>query len=128
MSTSPVLKMSGIEKRFSPVTALDGADFQLEKGEIHALLGVNGAGKSTLIRILSGLHPPDAGTILVDGESQTLGSPQAAIACGIASVQQHPELVGDYSGLENIFLGQEGIIAACSRELIARPCQQAAPN
>lgn len=102
-----VLSMRDIEKRFGVVKALDAVNFDLDAGEIHALLGVNGAGKSTLIKILSGVYQKDAGTIEIAGKSAELGSPAAAIDCGIASVQQHPELVGDFTGVENIFLGQE---------------------
>lgn len=102
-----VLNMRHIEKRFGVVKALDAVHFSLEAGEIHALLGVNGAGKSTLIKILSGVYSKDAGTIEIAGEQVDLGSPAAAIACGIASVQQHPELVDDFTGVENIFLGEE---------------------
>lgn len=102
-----VLTMRGIEKRFGDVKALDNVDFDLEAGEIHALLGVNGAGKSTLIKILSGVYVKDAGDIQIGGQAYDLGSPRAAIAAGIAVVQQHPELVGDLTGAENIFLGHE---------------------
>lgn len=105
---SNILEMTGIEKRFGPVKALDKVDFAVERGEIHALLGVNGAGKSTLIKILSGIYTADSGTITIDGETCEIGSPSDAISYGVASVQQHPELVSDLSGFENIFLGQEG--------------------
>ncbi len=106
--TGTILAMRGIEKRFGDVKALDNVDFDLEAGEIHALLGVNGAGKSTLIKILSGVYTKDDGTIAIGGQAFDLGSPRAAIEAGIAVVQQHPELVGDLSGAENIFLGNEG--------------------
>ncbi|GAB5469305.1 MAG: sugar ABC transporter ATP-binding protein [Rhodospirillales bacterium] len=99
--------MTNITKRFGSVTALNDIDFDLLQGEIHALLGVNGAGKSTLVKIISGLYTPDAGQILVDDKPRTIASPRDAINAGIATVQQHPELVGDLSGYENIFLGQE---------------------
>ncbi|WP_299724893.1 sugar ABC transporter ATP-binding protein [uncultured Tateyamaria sp.] len=102
-----VLDMRGIQKRFGPVTALDNVDFAVEHGEIHALLGVNGAGKSTLIKILSGLYQADDGQIEIAGQPVSLQSPADAIRAGIASVQQHPELVGDLTGYENIFLGNE---------------------
>jgi ribose transport system ATP-binding protein len=104
----PILRMTGIDKRFGPVTALSSVDFSLEHGEIHALLGVNGAGKSTLVKILSGVYVKDAGVIEIDGERVEIGSPADAIDRGVASVQQHPEMIGDLSGYENIFLGQEG--------------------
>ncbi|BBE73998.1 sugar ABC transporter ATP-binding protein [Oharaeibacter diazotrophicus] len=106
-AADPVLSARGIAKRFGPVQALSAVDFELARGEIHALLGVNGAGKSTFIKILSGVYARDDGAIAVDGAEVALGSPHAAIACGIATVQQHPELVGNLSGYENIFLGRE---------------------
>lgn len=103
-----ILSMQGIEKRFGDVKALDDVGFDLNEGEIHALLGVNGAGKSTLIKILSGVYTKDAGTITIADKAYDLGSPRAAIEAGIAVVQQHPELVGDLTGAENIYLGHEG--------------------
>ena len=102
-----VLEMRGIEKQFGPVKALDKVVFVVERGEIQALLGINGAGKSTLIKILSGIYTADVGDILIDGTKRAIRSPSEAISQGIASVQQHPELVGDFTGYENIFLGQE---------------------
>jgi ribose transport system ATP-binding protein len=102
-----VLRMTGIEKRFGPVLALASVDFSLTQGEIHALIGVNGAGKSTLVKILSGVYVKDAGEIEISGRKVELATPRDAIEQGIASVQQHPELVDDLSGYENIFLGQE---------------------
>jgi ribose transport system ATP-binding protein len=93
-----ILTMTGILKRFGPVTALDYANFSVERGEIHALVGVNGAGKSTLVKILSGLYTPDDGAIEIDGSRCALATPADAIKAGVAAVQQHPELVGDLSG------------------------------
>jgi ribose transport system ATP-binding protein len=115
--SNPVLKMVGIDKRFGPVVALASVDFTLERGEIHALLGVNGAGKSTLVKILSGVYRKDAGHIEVDGQVVELAAPRDAIASGIASVQQHPELIGDLSGYDNIFLGQEAVKPGLFRRL-----------
>ncbi len=103
-----ILRMTGITKHFGSVTALKDVDFDVARGEIHALLGVNGAGKSTLVKIISGLYVADQGRIEIEGTARTIQSPRDAIACGIATVQQHPELVGSLSGYENIFLGQEG--------------------
>ncbi len=118
-----ILSMRGIEKRFGDVKALENVDFGLRAGEIHALLGVNGAGKSTLIKILSGVYAKDRGVIEIAGESYELGSPRAAIEAGVAVVQQHPELVGDLSGAENIFLGSEaarpGLFVRVNRRDIA---------
>lgn len=125
--TGTILAMRGIEKRFGDVKALDDVAFDLRAGEIHALLGVNGAGKSTLIKILSGVYTKDAGVIEIGGEAFDLGSPRAAIAAGIAVVQQHPELVGDLTGAENIFLGHEGarpgLFARINRGELARRAQ-----
>ncbi|MGQ3214243.1 sugar ABC transporter ATP-binding protein [Shinella sp.] len=105
--TAPALRARAISKRFGPVNALSDVDFVLEAGEVHALLGVNGAGKSTFIKILSGVYRKDEGTIEVGGETIDCRNPKEAIQHGIATVQQHPELVADFSGYENIFLGRE---------------------
>ena len=107
MAAESLLQMRGISKQFGDVRALHDVDFDLEAGEIHALLGVNGAGKSTLIKILSGVYQKSGGAITIAGRTYELGSPRAAIDAGIAVVQQHPELVGDLTGADNIFLGHE---------------------
>lgn len=122
-----ILDMKHIEKQFGVVKALDDVSFSLEAGEIHALLGINGAGKSTLIKILSGVYTKDAGEISIAGQIVELGSPAAAIACGIACVQQHPELVNDFTGVENIFLGQEayktGLLRRMDRKALTLQAQ-----
>ncbi|MCS7038460.1 MAG: ATP-binding cassette domain-containing protein, partial [Caldilineales bacterium] len=99
------VSMRGIWKRFGPVVANRGVDFDLRRGEIHALLGENGAGKSTLMRILYGLYRADAGTIAVDGRIVTIRSPRDAIAHGIGMVTQHFALVPPLSVTENVILG-----------------------
>jgi len=101
------LEMTGIVKQFPGVRALDGADFQLAPGEVHALLGINGAGKSTLIKVLSGVYQADAGQIALDGRRIEINSPQAAIGEGIATVYQDPQMIPSFTGYENIFLGAE---------------------
>ncbi len=125
--TGTILAMRGIQKRFGDVNALDDVDFCLGEGEVHALLGVNGAGKSTLIKILSGVYSKDGGTIEIAGKAYDLGSPRAAIEAGVAVVQQHPELVGDLTGAENIFLGHEsakpGLFSRIDRSGIAARAQ-----
>ncbi|MFN8379648.1 MAG: ATP-binding cassette domain-containing protein [Anaerolineae bacterium] len=104
----PVVEMRGITKRFGPLTANEGIDFAVERGEIHALLGENGAGKSTLMKILYGLYQPDEGEIRVNGETARLRSPADAIASGIGFVSQHFALVSRFTVAENVMLGHEG--------------------
>jgi ABC-type uncharacterized transport system ATPase subunit len=100
-----VVSMRGIVKRFPGVLANDHVDFDLRRGEIHALLGENGAGKSTLMNILAGLYRPDAGTILVDGKPSAFASPRQAIEAGIGMIHQHFMLVPSQTVTENMLLG-----------------------
>jgi ABC-type sugar transport system ATPase subunit len=102
-----VLRISGLSKSFGSVRALDNVDFELRRGEVHALLGMNGAGKSTLTKILSGIYTPDAGEIKIDGKKTSITNPSSAMRAGIAAVQQHPELVPAMTCYENVLLGQE---------------------
>jgi simple sugar transport system ATP-binding protein len=102
------LQAVGITKRFPGVLANDHVDFDLAKGEIHALLGENGAGKSTLMNILYGLYQPDEGQISINGQQTHITSPHDAIAQGIGMVHQHFMLVPPLTVTENIMLGQEG--------------------
>jgi general nucleoside transport system ATP-binding protein len=101
------LELRGITKRFGPVVANDGIDFDLRQGEVHALLGENGAGKSTLMSILYGLYSPDEGEIRVNGEPVAIDSPARAIDLGIGMVHQHFMLVPVMTVTENIVLGEE---------------------
>jgi ribose transport system ATP-binding protein len=114
--TAPLLEMHGIVKQFPGVRALDGVDLDVRPGEVHCLLGQNGAGKSTLIKVLAGAHQPDAGSITWQGETVSLGSPQAALSLGIATIYQELDLVPGLTVADNIFLGRER-----SRFGIARP-------
>jgi simple sugar transport system ATP-binding protein len=102
-----VLRVEGIAKRFGPVTALRNIDLTLQHGEVLGLLGDNGAGKSTLIKILSGYHKPDAGTIYLDGEPVDLGSVVHARSLGIDTVYQDLALVDELSVFHNVFLNRE---------------------
>ena len=103
----PVLELRQITKRFPGVLANDRIDFDLQAGEVHALLGENGAGKSTLMNILYGLYRPDSGEILVDGKPVTSDSPRAAIEHGIGMVHQHFMLIPVMTVAENIVLDME---------------------
>ncbi|MEW5869044.1 MAG: ABC transporter ATP-binding protein [Chloroflexota bacterium] len=102
-----VLEAKGITKRFPGVLANDHVDFDLRKGEIHALLGENGAGKTTLMNILYGLYSPDEGEFFRDGKPIHIQSPKDAIAQGIGMVHQHFMLVPVFTVTENIMLGEE---------------------
>jgi ABC-type uncharacterized transport system ATPase subunit len=100
-----VVEMRGIVKRFPGVLANDQVDFDLRKGEIHALLGENGAGKSTLMNVLAGLYRQEEGTIHVHGQAVSFRSPRDAIECGIGMVHQHFMLVPSLTVTENVLLG-----------------------
>ena len=99
------VQMRGIVKRFPGVLAVDHVDFDLRRGEIHALLGENGAGKSTLMNVLAALYRADEGRIFVHGQIADLRSPRDAIARGIGMVHQHFMLVPSQSVTENVLLG-----------------------
>ncbi|MSU33361.1 MAG: sugar ABC transporter ATP-binding protein [Pedosphaera sp.] len=99
--------MRGIVKSFLGVKALRGVDLELRLGEVLALLGENGAGKSTLMRILGGAHPPESGTISLDGHFFNFQSPQDARRAGVAIIHQEFSLVPSLNAVENIFLGFE---------------------
>ena len=107
MDERPVLELRGITKRFPGIVANDNVDFDLRKGEVHALLGENGAGKSTLMNVVYGLYHPDEGQILINGKPAELGSPKAAIEGGIGMVHQHFMLIPVMSVAENIVLATE---------------------
>src|SRR5918999_2498606 len=108
MSTeAPLLELRGITKRFPGVVANDQVDFDLRRGEVHALLGENGAGKSTLMNVLYGLYQPDEGEILMNGKPVTIRSPRDAIDLGIGMVHQHFMLIPVMTGAENIVLATE---------------------
>ena len=104
---TPLVAMTGIEKRFPGVHALKQARFELRAGEVHALMGENGAGKSTLMKILAGIYPRDAGEVLVDGRAVELDGPRAAQAAGIGIIHQELALMNDLTAAQNIFIGRE---------------------
>ena len=107
MPDTSVLQLKGITKRFPGVLANDAVDFDLRKGEVHALLGENGAGKSTLMNVLYGLYRPDEGEIVVRGDPVAFHSPRDAIDHGIGMVHQHFMLVPVMTVAENIVLAME---------------------
>ena len=102
-----VLALRGITKRFPGVVANDAIDFDLRRGEVHALLGENGAGKSTLMNVLYGLYRPDEGEIVLNGKPITFHSPGDAIRAGIGMVHQHFMLIPVMTVAENIVLATE---------------------
>ncbi len=107
MPNEPLLQLRGITKRFLGVTALDGVDFAVRAGEIHALLGENGAGKSTLIKVLTGVYLPDAGRMTLGGAEIAPRSPKDAERTGISTVYQEVNLIPALSVAENIALGRQ---------------------
>ena len=112
-----VLEAKGITKKFPGVLANDNINFDLRKGEIHALLGENGAGKSTLMNILYGLYHPDSGEVIVEGNQMQLNSSRDAIHHGIGMVHQHFMLIPVFTVTENIMLGAETDHRAAPNEI-----------
>ena len=102
-----LLEMRGVSKVFPGVRALDGVDFTVRRGEIHALMGENGAGKSTLIKVLTGAEQRDGGEVRLDEEPIRPRSPKDAQRVGISTVYQEVNLVPNLSVAENLFLGAE---------------------
>lgn len=98
------LEISAANKSFPGVKALDKASFRLRKGSIHALLGENGAGKSTLIKIITGVHRQDSGTLFINGKEETLNNPNDATKFGISVVHQERNLIRRFSVGENLML------------------------
>jgi rhamnose transport system ATP-binding protein len=103
--SEPVLALRGVSKSFPGVRALADVSFDVNAGEVHALLGENGAGKSTLIKIVSGVYPPDSGEMLVEGNPVRFLSPREAQAQGIATIYQEFSLYPELTVAENIFAG-----------------------
>ncbi|MFD0662466.1 sugar ABC transporter ATP-binding protein [Thermocatellispora tengchongensis] len=104
---APIVRMRGIGKQFPGVVALDGVDFRLLPGEVHALMGENGAGKSTLIKVLTGVYGIDAGSIELEGRPVAFSGPLEAQRAGISTVYQEVNLCTNLSVAENVFIGRE---------------------
>jgi ABC-type sugar transport system ATPase subunit len=107
MDANPLLEVRGLVKTFPGVRALDGVDFDLRRGETHALCGENGAGKSTLINILAGAYAPEGGMVVIDGRPARLATPQASAALGIGVVFQERSLCPNLTIAENIFANRQ---------------------
>jgi len=102
-----ILELKGITKLFPGVKALDNVDFQIKEGEIHALMGENGAGKSTLIKVITGVHQPNAGSIFLNDKKVSFRTPRDAQAAGVAAIYQHVTAYPHLTVTENIFMGHE---------------------
>ncbi len=107
MNAFPLVSVRGLSKAFGGVQALDGVQFELLHGEVHALMGENGAGKSTLMKILAGVYQKDSGEIRLAGEPVEIRSPRAAQALGISIIHQELNLMNHLTAAQNIFIGRE---------------------
>jgi ribose transport system ATP-binding protein len=114
---APLLEVDGLSKRFGGIAALEDVSLRLDAGHVLALCGANGAGKSTLVRILAGVETPDSGTVRIDGEPVTIGSPKDATRLGLNFIHQELNLVPKFTALQNMALGYEG---AARRGLLDR--------
>jgi ABC-type sugar transport system ATPase subunit len=126
MSQSAVLTATNIRKSFGNVQALKDASLTMAPGEVSALIGDNGAGKSTLVRCVCGIHPPDAGTVTVQGEQVRFTNPEQARAAGIETVHQNLALVEDLTVWQNLFLTREltGAFGLLNRRAMAKQATQ----
>src|SRR5215475_7840828 len=124
-----LLEIRGLSKSFAGVKALQGVDFTVRRGEVHALMGENGAGKSTLIKVLTGVYPRDSGAVRLEGTEIHPRSPKEAEAVGISTVYQEVNLIPHLSVAENICLGRQpmrfglirwGAMAERARAALAR--------
>ncbi|MDQ0471022.1 ATP-binding cassette domain-containing protein [Labrys wisconsinensis] len=108
----PVIECRGLHKWYSGVHALKGVSLSIAPGEVVGLVGDNGAGKSTLIKIISGVHGPDRGEILVDGKSARIATPKDAMRLGIETIYQYNAMVPTMSIARNLFIGREPLKAS----------------
>ena len=122
--TTPSVSVRAIAKHFGATLALDGVDFDVIPGEVHALVGENGAGKSTLVRIIGGVHRPDAGEFAIDGEPRHFYSPHDALAAGIATIPQELHLVPALSVGENLTLDDPPTHRLLGVRVIDRPAMR----
>src|SRR5688572_12482954 len=122
-TTTPLLEMRGIGKRFPGVVALDNVSLEACSGEIVALMGENGAGKSTLMKILGGVHQPDVGEIRINGDAVTIHSVNESMRLGIGFIHQELNVLPNLDVAANVFLGREprfgGFLNLINRRRIA---------
>jgi rhamnose transport system ATP-binding protein len=118
--SAPLLQLTSVTKSFGAVRALKGVSFDLRAGEVHALLGENGAGKSTLIKVITGAHQPDGGTIDINGQRVPHLTPATAHKLGIACIYQQPALFPDLSVAENIGVRLEKVHPLARVNWVAR--------
>lgn len=107
MAGKYILEATGIDKSFSGVTVLKGAELCIEPGELHALMGENGAGKSTLMKIIMGIYTKDAGKVILDGQETNFKSAREALDAGISMIHQELSPIPEMTVAENVFLGRE---------------------
>jgi rhamnose transport system ATP-binding protein len=100
-----ILELKNVSKYFPGIKALDGVDFKIRTGEVHALIGENGAGKSTLVKILTGIHQPRTGSIILDGKEVEFKTPLISQAAGIAAIHQEATMFPELTVTENIYMG-----------------------
>jgi simple sugar transport system ATP-binding protein len=119
-SSGDMLTVRGVKKSFGRVQALRDATLSLPRGQVTAIIGDNGAGKSTLVRCVVGVHPPDGGEVLLDGEPVHFTNPEQARSAGIETVFQDLALVEDLTVAQNLFLGREPTRGAGPIQLLDR--------
>ncbi len=123
----PAVTMTGVTKRFGSTLAVDEVSFEAMPGRVHALMGENGAGKSTLMKVLAGVHRPDAGGIAICGRKVDFSNPREALAAGVSTVFQELSLLPNLTIAENMFLGKEplGRLGAPDRVAMVRATREA---
>lgn len=105
--TDVQLQVRGLSKSYGTITALEGLDLDIRRGEVIGLIGDNGAGKSTFIKILSGVHRPTSGTIHLEGRPATIRTPRDAMLLGIETIYQYTAMIPEMSIMRNVFIGRE---------------------
>ncbi|ONF73672.1 sugar ABC transporter ATP-binding protein [Amycolatopsis keratiniphila] len=118
---TPVIRLTDVSKRYGGTYALDGVDFDVQPGEIHALLGENGAGKSTMVKIISGAVAHDSGTLEIEGSKRSFTTPRDSVEAGVAMVYQEGSLVESMTVAQNLFMGDEKVFNNLGRlNVVAR--------